>query len=259
MLKHSYDPCETAILNPDMIVEALPDFPAVTISCFARRLFQSVCDAFHAKEIGRIHSAGVDTPIYELMYQGKRFAFYQSGVGEPKCVAEYEEILAMGSKCLILFGNCGVLDAEIKDCGIIIPTQAIRDEGCSYHYAPPSDTIEVNKKYRELFYDTCHKFAYPYVQGTTWTTDAIYRETQGKVSRHKGEGAICVEMECAGMQALCDFRKTDFFTFFYAGDHLQSNGWDPRSVSDETKLDEKSKIALLAFELGVRIMESQAL
>lgn len=258
MLKHSFDPCEKAIINPDMIVKKQNDFPEVTISCFARRLFQSVCDAFHAKEIGRIHSAGVDTPVYELMYKGKRFAFYQSGVGEPKCVADYEEIMAMGSKRLILFGNCGVLDAGIADCGIIIPTKALRDEGCSYHYAPLSDTIEVNRKYRNLFQCVCNDLGYPYVEGTTWTTDAIYRETAHKVNCRKAAGAICVEMECAGMQALCDFRKTDFFTFFYAGDHLQSNGWDPRSVSDEVNLDEKSKIALLAFELGMRIMEGQS-
>ena len=41
----------------------------------------------------------------------------------------------MGLKKLILFGNCGVLDRSIEDCGIIIPTRAIRDEGSSYHYA----------------------------------------------------------------------------------------------------------------------------
>ena len=47
-----------------------------------------------------------------------------------------------------------------------------------------------------------------------WTTDAYYRETRKKVIRRKSQGAICVEMECAGMQAACDFRGTDFFQFF---------------------------------------------
>ena len=60
-------------------------------------------------------------------------------------------------------------------------------------------------------------------------------------------------MECAGMQALCDFRGTDFFQFFYAGDNLDHSSWQPRSLSGESRLDDKSKIALLAFELGLKI------
>lgn len=55
------------------------------------------------------------------------------------------------------------------------------------------------------------------------------------------------------MQALCNFRETDFFQFFYAGDNLDHSQWQPRSISGYTKLDEKSKIGLLAFELGLRI------
>ena len=41
--------------------------------------------------------------------KGKRFAMFKSMVGEPLCVGQYEEIIAMGSKRLILLGNCGVL------------------------------------------------------------------------------------------------------------------------------------------------------
>ena len=174
-------------------------------------------------------------------------------MGEPKCIVDYEDIMAMGSKRLILLGNCGVLDRSIEDCGIIIPTQAIRDEGCSYHYAPPGERIEVNRKYRELFKEVLKEFHYPYVEGTTWTTDACYRETREKTERRKAQGAICVEMECAGMQALCDFRGTEFFQFFYTGDNLDHSDWQPRSLSGEARLDDKSKIALLAFELGLRI------
>lgn len=62
-------------------------------------------------------------------------------------------------------------------------------------------------------------------------------------------------MECAGMQALCDFRNTEFFQFIYAGDNLDHDTWDPRSLSGEMRLDDKRKIMFLAFELGLKIME----
>ena len=80
----------------------------------------------------------------------------------------------------------------------------------------------MNHNYRDEFKKVLKEFGYPYVEGITWTTDACYRETRDKVNKRKEMGAVCVEMECAGMQALCDFR---------------------------------SKIMLLAFELGLKILE----
>ena len=258
MLLEQFDENRDAVINPDMIVERIPDFPEVTVSCFSHTLFYKMLEFFEAdinKPFCEIHSAAGLFPVYEIVYKGKRFAFFQSLVGEPLCVGNYEDLMGMGSKRLILFGNCGVLDKKIEDCGIIIPTKAIRDEGLSYHYAPPSDMIDVNHKYVNLFADVLEEYGYPFIKGITWTTDACYRETRDKVNLRKEMGAVCVEMECAGMQAACDFRGTEFFQFLYAGDNLDHSTWEPRSLSGSVRLDDKSKIALLAFELGVKIME----
>ena len=134
MLLHEFDPNKDAVINPEMLVEKIDNFPDVTISCFSQKLFESVLSFFEPRQLTEVHSAVGRNPIYEVEYKGEHFAFFQSYVGEPKCVGDYEDILAMGSQCLILLGNCGVLDKTIEDCGIIIPTRAIRDEGCSYHY-----------------------------------------------------------------------------------------------------------------------------
>ena len=254
MLLEEFDSNRFAVINPDMCADKIENFPEVTISCFSEKLFNAVLNFFEAKEIAAVHSACGLNPIYEVEYKGKRFAMFKSMVGEPLCVEQYEDIIAMGSKRLILLGNCGVLDKKIEDCGIIIPTKAIRDEGTSYHYAEPRDTISVNHRYKDEFKEVLKEFGYPYVEGITWTTDACYRETRDKVARRKEMGAVCVEMECAGMQALCDFRGTEFFQFFYAGDNLDHSPWDPRSLSGSARLDDKSKIMLLAFELGLKIM-----
>ena len=256
MLLEEFDSNRNAVINPEMCLDRIEDFPSVTVSCFSEKLFNAVLSFFEAKQIAAVHSASGLNPIYEVEYKGKRFAMFRSMVGEPLCVAQYEDIMAMGSRRLILLGNCGVLDKTIEDCGIIIPVKAIRDEGTSYHYAEPSDMIDVNHKYKNEFKDVLKEFGYSYVEGITWTTDACYRETRDKVNRRKEQGAVCVEMECAGMQALCDFRGTEFFQFFYAGDNLDHSSWEPRSISGSARLDDKGKIMLLAFELGLKIMEN---
>lgn len=188
MLLEEFERETNAIIDPDMCVEKIENFPEVTISCFSWKLFDSVLATFDAKKITEIHSATGLNPVYEVEYKGKRFALYHSLVGEPICVAQYEELMAMGSKRLILLGNCGVLDKTIEDCGIIIPTAALRDEGTSFHYAAPGDMIEVNKKYRDIFKEVLAECGYPYVEGVTWTTDACYRETREKVNRRNLDG-----------------------------------------------------------------------
>ena len=255
MLLSEFDPALHAVIDPDMVAKKIENFPAVTVSCFSKLLFDAVLSDFDAKKIAELHFAFGRNPVYEVTYKNQRFALFQSYVGEPTCVAQYEDLIAMGSKRLILLGNCGVLDRSIEDCGIVIPTAALRDEGTSFHYAPAGDVIEVNLKYRDLFKEVLRERGYPWIEGITWTTDACYRETREKIARRRAQGAIIVEMECAGMQALCDFRGTEFFQYIYAGDNLDHSSWQPRSLSGDARLDDKTKIMYLAFELGLKIME----
>jgi len=253
MLLTEFDFERDAVINPDMVHSRIENFPETVVSIFSHHLFQRVVDALGGRQIAVTKDVDGVWPVYEVHYGNCRFAMYKARLGAPACVGSFEDIIPMGAKRIILLGNCGVLDRNIKDCGIIIPTRAIRDEGTSYHYAPAADYIQVNKKYADLFRTILEEHGYPYVMGTTWTIDAFYRETRGKIARRKEMGAICVEMECAAMQAMCDFRGVEFFQFLYAGDNLDHSKWDPRSLSGLARLDDKEKIALLAFELARRI------
>ena len=253
MLLEEFDENKIAVINPDMIFQKIPDFPETVVSVFSHQLFDAIVRFLGGTVIAESHDVDGVWPVYEVNYKGKRFAFFKGRLGGPACVGAFEDVMAFGGKRIILLGNCGVLDKNIKDCGIIIPTKAIRDEGTSYHYAPAGDTIEVNTKYTEEFKKILEEFGYPYVEGVTWTTDAFYRETPQKIESRKKMGAICVEMECASMQAFCNFRGIEFFQFLYAGDNLDHSSWDPRSLSGNERLDDKQKIALLVFELAYKI------
>ena len=255
MLLTQFDENRRAVINPEDYIPPVENFPETLISVFSHQLFTAVLEFLGGRIIAETHDVDGIWPVYEVNYAGKRFAFYKARLGAPACVGCFEDVIAFGARRIILLGNCGVLDRNIRDCGIIIPTRAIRDEGTSYHYAPAADYIDVNKKYIPEFKAVCDKFGYPYVEGVSWTTDAFYRETPKKIEARKTMGAICVEMECAAMQALCDWRDVEFFQFLYAGDNLDHSGWDPRSLSGTARLDDKQKIALLAFELAAAITE----
>ncbi len=54
----------------------------------------------------------------------------------------------------------------------------------------------------------------------------LLRETVRLVEKHRAEGCIAVEMELAGVQALCDFYGFELYDFLESGDVLESSGYD---------------------------------
>lgn len=254
MLLDEFDPKETAIFNPDMVFEPLPGMPEVAVSCFSEVTFRRMLAMFpEADVIATMKCASQSFPVYRVRYRDVPLVLYLSAVGAPACVGEQEEIYALGARCLVLFGTCGVLDGSIADCAVILPHTALRDEGTSYHYAPASDEIAANVRYGQLFRDMLAELNVSCVTGKIWTTDSMYRETREKAARRKAAGCVCVDMECASVAAVAQFRGKDALHFFYAADNLDSAQWDPRSLSNDARVQDKDRIAVLALEAARRI------
>lgn len=132
-------------------------------------------------------------------------------MGGAACAALLEEIIALGGKKILYFGSCGVLDKTVAQGGLLIPTAAYRDEGVSYHYAPPGDYLEVETAAAlSRIFD---ELRLPYRLTKTWTTDAFYRETRGNLEKRRAEGCAVVEMECASLMAVAGFGKRRCISF----------------------------------------------
>ena len=120
------------------------------------------------------------------------------------------------------------MNKEIAAGHLILPTAAYRDEGTSYHYLPASDYVEVPtcKELAEIM----NELHLPYVTGKVWTTDAFYRETRNNMEKRKSDGCIAVDMECASVMAVGQFRGIPVYQFFYADDSLDGEKWNPRTL-----------------------------
>lgn len=253
MLLHEFDPNPVAVINPSDTRGPVEGCPKVAVSCFERSTFQRMAERLGGAEITRLKKANWDTPVYRTAYKGTEIALFEAYVGAAGCVGDLEELFFAGVEKLVLFGTCGVLDKSVRDCGVIIPTSALRDEGASFHYAPPSDEIEVNPKYREEFIEILNHHSCTYALGKTWTTDAFYRETEEKMARRRAAGCVCVDMECSAVAALARFRGKEVFQFFHGSDCLDGGDWEEYGLSQNANITGKDKAALLALELAVRI------
>lgn len=253
MIIDSFDNKSPAIINPQ-ITDGLPEYDACIVT-FSNHIEQFVIEHFQCKQIASFKFVTGITPIYEIKYINKKFAFFKTYVGAPACVGSIEDTLAkIKTKKYIIFGGAGCLNKEIARGRLMVPTDAYRDEGTSYHYAPPSDYITIkNANIVKGFMQTNWL---PHVLGKTWTTDAFYRETKNNFEKRKSDGCISVEMECAALQAMCNFRNLDLYMFFSSGDLLDAPKWDDRKFNDTTKGSQHDPTLFrIALELAVYVTE----
>ena len=153
-----------------------------------------------------------------------------------------------GADKFIMFGSAGSLDSTATNGKFVIPTASYREEGLSYHYAAPTDYIEIkNSKIVKAIFDELNL---PSVTGKVWTTDAIYRETNDKLEARKNEGCLAVEMELAGVQAVCDFYTWDLYDFLVTGDVLDQAVYDVSGLANANHNMDKLYIAI---EIAMRI------
>ena len=210
---------------------------------FSIDIHTHLLNTYQCEQIGLLTACNGNTPIYKMNYKGKDIAFYLTGIGSALASTMcYETHWLTGATKFIMFGSCGSLDREKTEGKFIVPTESYRGEGASYYYAEPTDYLEIknSKKLADIF----EKLNVPYVTGRVWTTDSILRETAGLVSKLKAEGCIAVEMELAGVQALCDFYGLELYDFLEAGDVLESSGYDIEGLNDANHNLGKLYIAL---------------
>jgi purine-nucleoside phosphorylase len=157
----------------------------------------------------------------------ERYGYIKLGVGAPIAATGIERLIALGAKQIIIAGTVGVLDPSIRRGDLIVAARAIREEGTSYHYLPAARFVQPSRKLMIALRGALDILDYPHRTGTTWTTDAFYRETRDKIDRlRRRDRAICVEMEAAAMFAVARFRKVEAAGIFYASDAIGGEVWD---------------------------------
>lgn len=151
--------------------------------------------------------------------KGVPITFCQAPLGGAGAVQVMEQLIKGGAKKIIAAGCCGSL-VEDTEGDYFIPTSALRQEGTSYHYLPPSREVKLDEKAVEAIERVLIKNNRLYRKCKTWTTDGFYRETKEMILYRKEEGCSVVEMECASMVACAKMRNVVFGQLLFTADSL---------------------------------------
>jgi uridine phosphorylase len=234
-----YDDTREAILEPSRLIEPLPAMPACGVITFFQDVINHFVEQGLAREIGAIRSEMGNHPIYAHRYGDREVALFHPGVGAPLAAGLLEEVIALGCRRFVACGGAGVLNRELAAGHLVVPTSAVRDEGTSYHYIPPGREVTPHPEAVAAVCRVLDRHNVPYIQGKTWTTDAIYRETRPRMLRRREEGCLTVEMEAAALFAVAQFRGAPLAQILYSGDNLDADEWDGREWQKNWNVREK--------------------
>lgn len=163
------------------------------------------------------------------------------GCTAPLAAANLDVLIALGCTAVMAVGGAGTVAAGFDVGHAVVVTDALRDEGTSYHYLPADAgrTVAASPAAVAALAATLDEAGVPYARGRTWTTDAVFRETRAKVERRREEGCLTVEMEAAALFAVAAFRGATIGQLLYCGDDLSTDAWDHRGWDRQTTVRQR--------------------
>ena len=228
-----YDDCKTAVIMPTHQKLNIK-LPEKAVFAFLGDIIDKYAYTHGIYPIAEFLSATKKYPIYIVEYKGESICLCQAPVGAAPSAQILDWLVGYGVKKVITAGSCGAL-VDLPENTFLIPTKALRDEGTSYHYLPPSRFVEINPGVLKAIKLAMNKLCFPHTECITWTTDGFYRETREKIAYRKEEGCMVVEMECAALAACAEFRGIEFGQILFTVDTLANvNAYDERDWGKES-------------------------
>jgi uridine phosphorylase len=139
------------------------------------------------------------TQLDTFALAGQTVGIVGCAVGAPFAVLIAEELFACGCKLLLSLTSAGQITPAGPTPYFVIIDRALRDEGTSYHYAPPSEYAEADPSLVALAAAALTRQGRHFAVGSSWTTDAPFRETAESIDAARRKGVLAVEMEAAAL------------------------------------------------------------
>ena len=160
------------------------------------------------------------TDLHLIEQDGLEVGIVGCAVGASFAVLVAEELFASGCQLLLSITSSGQITPASTPPYFVLIDRALRDEGTSYHYLPPSRFSEAPDGLVASLARVFDDFEVPVLQGSTWTTDAPFRETSEAIATMRGLGVMAVEMEAAALYAFARARGRQVVCFAHVTNQM---------------------------------------
>ncbi len=160
------------------------------------------------------------TSLHVFQHAGQMFGMIGCAVGSAFAVLVAEELFASGCRFLISVTSAGEILPLREPPYFVLIDRAFRDEGTSYHYRPASAFSHADRRLVRVVHEALEARRLPVVRGTTWTTDAPFRETASAIRACRAAGILAVEMEAAALYAFARARHKAVVCFAHVTNRM---------------------------------------
>lgn len=157
--------------------------------------------------------------LYNYKLNGTEIGLIPCVVGASYAVLVAEQLFASGCKLLISVTSAGNIAENPTSKRFALITEAIRDEGTSYHYLPAEQPAVLSGSILQQIRSGSRDTDAPFFEAKSWTTDAPYRETQSAIDAMENREVVCVEMEASALYAFAEKMQKEVICFA----HLTNN------------------------------------
>ncbi|NWF53187.1 MAG: nucleoside phosphorylase [Syntrophaceae bacterium] len=181
---------------------------------------------------------------------GRKISVFGTPLGAPHAAIMLERLIAMGARKILCFGCCGSLQQQLGVGSLVVPTEAVCEEGTSAHYPLPKTVRgKADDQMVQLCLAKSEERKFKAVSGKVWTTDALFRETRGKTKLYSAKGVLAVEMEMSALLTVAAYRGVRLGGILVVSDELASLKWKTGFLNPFFWLASK-KAVRLAVEVG---------
>ena len=166
------------------------------------------------------------TTLYLFDLDGTEVGVIGCAVGAPFAVLVAEQLAASGCQLLISVTSSGSITSSLEPPHFVLIEKALRDEGTSHHYLPASRWAYAPEGLFSQLDGLLVNLSQPVISGSTWSTDAPYRETARAIEEAERLGIIAVEMEAAALYAYAAARGREVICVAHVTNSMAAHGDD---------------------------------
>lgn len=180
---------------------------------------------------------------------GREVGVVGCAVGAAFAVLVAEELFASGCRLLVSVTSSGRICPAGTPPYFVLIERALRDEGTSYHYLPPSEWSAAPAPLLARL-DGAFAGGPQVITGATWTTDAPFRETEAAIETARARGILAVEMEAAGLYAFAAARGREVICLAHVTNQMGTVEGDFEKGAENGSVEALAVLARIAARLG---------
>ncbi len=177
-------------------------------------------------------------------FEGHRLSVMASGMGMPSAAIYITELVRhYGVRTIIRVGTAGVYQPALQLRQIVAATEAVTNSNMPVLLGAPSPIVP-SARMVEVVKNVSESQGIELQLGSVFTSDIFYEPNDAARDHHTANGVLAVEMETAGLYAVCALEGAEALSMFTLTDHLVTG--------EHLSSDERQLTVDEMLELGLR-------